>query len=200
MIALMLVVGLAGLGPASSAEIRDLNVKRHHHRFSLVAHTYLDAPLRDVYDVLTDFGDDAYGRISRVYTDSGYAGHAADGTPLVYTVVHGCVLFFCRNMRRVSRLVVKPPTHIEMQALPARSDFKFSRSVWTLRPEGKGTEITYRLTMEPKFWVPPLVGAFVLKKRFMSSGKHALGNIERLAREESAAKAGDPSAARAARP
>ncbi len=190
------VLGAANPGPATSAEIRDLHVSHHHHRFRLVAHTYLDAPVRNVYDVLTDFGDDAYERISPVYKDSGYAGHAADGTPLVYTVVHGCVLFFCRDMKRVSRLMVEAPNHIETDALPDRSDFKYSRSEWTLKAMGEGTEVTYRLTMEPKFGVPPLVGTWVLKKRFLSGGKHALANIERLAHDAAAAKPGGLSADR----
>lgn len=182
MLAPLLLSGLALNGPAVSAVIHDLDVSRHRGRYELVAHTFLDAPVRAIFDVLTDYDDDAFGRISSVYQESGYVGADEDGTPLVYTLMRGCMVFFCRDMRRVSRLEVEAPTLIRTTALPARSDFKYSRSEWMLEPTDRGTEVTYRLVMEPDFWVPPFVGPLFLKKRFREGGRRALERIERLAR------------------
>jgi hypothetical protein len=179
-------LSLAFAGPVFPAEIQDLSLTRHHGRFELLAQAHLDAPVQGIYDVLTDYADDAFARISGIYEESGYAGRDADGTPLVYTFVRGCVLFFCHDMRRVSRLVVRPPNYIRTTALPERSDFKYSVSEWKLEPDGEGADVTYRLVMEPDFFVPPLIGPWVLKKRFREGGLHALERIERLARERAA--------------
>jgi hypothetical protein len=184
---LLLLPGLALNAPAVSAVIYDLDVTRHRGRYELVAHTFLDAPARGIFNVLTDYDDDAFGRISGVYEESGYVGADEDGTPLVYTLVRGCMVFFCRDLRRVSRLEVEVPTLIRTTALPARSDFKYSRSEWMLEPTDRGTEVTYRLVMEPDFWVPPFVGPLFLKKRFREGGRRALERIERLARGEPSA-------------
>jgi hypothetical protein len=175
-------LGLALPRAGTAALIHDLDVTRHRGRYELVAHTHLDAPVDGVYSVLTSYGDNGYRRISGIYQESGYLGADEDGTPLVYTLVKGCVAFFCREMRRVSRLEVEPPNFIRTTALPARSDFKYSRSEWRLEAAQEGTEVTYRLVMEPDFWVPPLIGPWVLERRFKEGGVRALERIERLAR------------------
>ncbi len=51
---------------------------------------------------------------------------------------------------------------------------------------GRWYEYAYRLTMEPDFWVPPLIGPWVLKQRLMRGGTGAVNRIERLARETAA--------------
>ncbi|HEU4620047.1 MAG TPA: hypothetical protein VFV10_18565, partial [Gammaproteobacteria bacterium] len=178
---------LAAAAPAAAAAatLHDLDVKRHRGRYELVAHTHLEAPIAGIFAVLTSYGDNGYRRISGIYQESGNVGTDADGTPLVYTLVKGCVAFFCKEIRRVSRLETEAPNFIRTTALPERSDFKYSRSEWRLEAVDGGTDVTYRLVMEPDFWVPPVIGPWLLEKRFKEGGVRALGRIERLAREPS---------------
>ena len=137
-----------------------------------------------MFDVLTDY--ERFGRISSTYTDYGFMEPEADGTPIIYTTMEGCVLFFCVTMRRVERMEVDAPSSIRTDALPEQSDFKLSVSEWTLEPEAGGTNMIYRLTMEPDFWIPPLIGPWVLKQRLERGGTSAVNRIERLAREATA--------------
>jgi len=118
-----------------------------------------------------------------VYTDYGFMEPAADGAPIIHTTMEGCVLFFCVTMRRVERMKTDAPGFIRTDTLPEQSDFKSSFSEWRLVPEGRGTKMTYRLTMEPDFWVPPLIGPWVLKQRLVRGGTGAINRIERLAKE-----------------
>ena len=46
-----------------------------------------------------------------------------------------------------------------------------------------GTKMTYRLTVEPDVWIPPLIGPWVLKQRLERGGSGAINRIERIARE-----------------
>lgn len=165
------------------ATIRSLDVSRERGRYHLVADTHLDAPPAAIYKVLTDYGDDGFGRISSIYKESGYLAPDSDGTPIVYTRVEGCLLFYCRSMRRVERLEVDAPRFIRTTALPERSDFKYSRSEWTLEPEDGGTKVTYHLDMEPDFWLPPFVGPWFLKKVLLRGGIRAVEQIEQLAQQ-----------------
>jgi hypothetical protein len=175
-----LLLGFAAT--VSAAVIHSLEVDRDKGRYELVADTHLAAPAEAIFDVLVDYEDGAFGRISSVYKESDYLAPAEDGTPLVYTRMEGCLsFFFCKSMERVERLEVEAPHYIRTTALPEKSDFKYSRSEWELEPVDGGTQVTYRLVMEPDFWVPPVVGPWLLKKTLMRGGTRAITRIEHLA-------------------
>jgi len=119
--------------------------------------------------------------ISEIYKESSYLPPDSDGTPLVYTRVEGCLLMFCRSMRRVERLEVVTPRFIRSKVVPGRSDFKFAMSEWTLEPEAGGTKVTYTMDMEPDFWLPPFVGPWFLKRTLLRGAPVAIDRIESLA-------------------
>ena len=174
----LLLGGLLG-SLAWSATIRTLDVDKRRGRYELVADTFLDAPAAEIFAVLVDY--DRFDRISSVYKESRYMEPAADGTPIVFTRMEGCVLFYCMNMRRVERLEAEAPTFIRTTALPEQSDFSYSRSEWLLEQEAGGTRVRYRLEMEPDFWVPPVIGPWFLKRTLLRGGRRAVERIERLA-------------------
>jgi hypothetical protein len=177
-------LGALGAGAlAAAAAIDGLDVTRQRGRYSLEANARLDATPESVYAVLTDFDDNAYSRISRVYKESRYLEPAADGTPVVYTRMEGCVLWHCMTLERTERLETDPPRWIKSTALPEGSNFKHSTSEWVLEPDGDGTLMRYTLEMEPDFFVPPLIGPWYLKRTLAQGGLRAVTRIERLARE-----------------
>jgi uncharacterized protein YndB with AHSA1/START domain len=176
------LIALCAASAGLSATLTTIEVKRDHGRFRVVADTHLDAPPAAIYAVLTDFDHDRYKQISDIYKESTYLPPDADGTPLVYTRVEGCLLLFCRSMRRVERLEVVKPTFIRATVLPERSDFKYSEAEWTLEPEGDGTRVVYRMEMEPAFWLPPFVGPWFLKRTLLQGAPTAVDRIEELAR------------------
>jgi hypothetical protein len=172
----------ASVLPATLRSV-DVTFDRDLDRYHLVADTHLDAPPLAIYDVLVDFDNDRYSRISDIYKESGYLAPDKDGTPLVYTRVEGCLLLFCRSMRRVERLEVIKPRFIKATVVPDRSDFKYAEAEWTLEPEGAGTHVVYRMDMVPDFWLPPYVGPGFLKKTLMRGGVDAVNHIEKLAQQ-----------------
>ena len=137
-----LLVGACCACSAWAANLRSVEVSKASGRFHLVADTHLAAPPAAIREVLLDFDHDGYQRISEIYKESGYLPPDDDGTPIVYTRVEGCLLFFCRSLRRVERLEVSSANLIRTAALPERSDFKYAVSEWHLEPEGDGTRLT----------------------------------------------------------
>ena len=164
-----------------AATIRTIEIEHDEGVYRLVSPAYLEAPREAIFEVLTDY--ERFGRISSTYKDYGFMEPAADGTPIIHTTMQGCVLFFCVTMRRVERMEVDQPSSIRTHTLPEQSNFSLGISECTLEPEGGGTAMTYRLTVEPDFWIPPLIGPWVLKQRLQSGGTGAVNRIERLARE-----------------
>jgi hypothetical protein len=177
------------------ATLKQVEVSRDHDRYHVFADTHLDATPASIYKVLLDFDHDRYGQISDIYKESSYLPPDSDGTPLVYTRVEGCLLLFCRSMRRVERLEVVTPAFIRSKAVPERSDFKYSLAEWSIEPEAGGTRVIYKMDMEPDFWLPPFVGPWFLKRTLLRGAPAAIDQIESLAQQatvEQAARIDSP--------
>jgi hypothetical protein len=169
------------------ATLRTVDVSRNQDRYQVVADTHLDASPEAIYKVLLDFDGDRYQRISEIYKESSYLPPDSDGTPLVYTRVEGCLLRYCRSMRRVERLEVVTPQFIRSRTIPERSDFKYSLAEWTFTAEDGGTRVLYKMEMEPNFWLPPFVGPWFLKRTLLKGAPAAIDQIELLAQQEQGA-------------
>jgi len=129
---------------------------------------------------MTDF--EHLDRVSNTIKESRYLDPDEYGTPLVFTRVRGCAVFICRSLRRVERLEMQPPYHIVTEAIVDRSNVRYSRSEWLLREDGNGgTIVSYILSFEPKFWVPPLIGPAIIKRMLTQDGTKAVQKMERLA-------------------
>ena len=166
---------------ASTATIESIDIAHEGRMYSLHAETLLDASPEAISAVLLDY--ERFGRISSVYKEYGYLDPLPDGTPVVYTRMEGCLLFYCKSMTRVERLEAASPGHIRTVTLPDRSDFKHSISEWILKQEASGTRMIYTLEMEPDFFVPPLIGPPILKRTLRRGGGDAIDRIERLAQD-----------------
>jgi hypothetical protein len=171
----VLLVAVSG----STATIESIDVDHEGKIYSLHAETLLDASPQAIAAVLLDY--ERFGRISSVYKEYGYLDPLPDGTPVVFTRMEGCLLFYCKSMTRVERLEAASPGHIRTVTLPDRSDFKRSISEWTFKQEAAGTRMIYTLEMEPDFFVPPLIGPPILKRTLRRGGGDAIDRIERLA-------------------
>jgi hypothetical protein len=174
---------LAASAAAVAVTIDELDVKRQRGRYSLEAEARLAASAESIYAVLTDFDDNGYSRISRAYKESRYLEPAADGTALVYTRMEGCALWHCMSLERTERLETVAPHWIKSIALPEASNFKHATSEWVLERDGENTKMTYKLEMEPDFFVPPVVGPWYLKRTLTQGSQRAVVRIERLARQ-----------------
>lgn len=181
---LLIAIGVSYVSVCAAATLRNVDVSRDHDRYRVVADTHLDASPEAIYKVLLDFDDDRYQRISEIYRESSYLPPDGDGTPLVYTRVEGCLLLYCKSMRRVERLEIVTPKFIRSRTVPERSDFKYTLSEWTFEPEGDGTRVTYLMEMEPNFSLPPFVGPWFLKRTLLQGAPKAIEQIELLAQQE----------------
>ena len=185
---LLVAASVCYVSSTLSATLRTVDVSRNQDRYQVVADTYLHASPEAIYKVLLDFDGDRYQRISEIYKESSYLPPDSDGTPLVYTRVEGCLMRYCRSMRRVERLEVVTPQFIRSRTIPERSDFKYSLSEWSFTAEDGGTRVTYKMEMEPNFWLPPFVGPWFLKRTLLKGAPAAIEQIELLAQQEQAAE------------
>ena len=165
--------------PASGADLQDIKVDFENDRYRLVSRAWFDVHHNDLFRVLTNY--EHFTNCSSAFVESRNLEPDNSGRPRFYTRMEGCVLMFCKSMTRSGYLVLSPPHEIVAIGYAAKSDFRFSRERWLLTPEDGGTLMTYWFEMEPKFWVPPVVGPFMIKRTLREGGIDAIDRIEAIA-------------------
>ncbi|MEX2124395.1 MAG: hypothetical protein WD795_10930 [Woeseia sp.] len=161
------------------ADLRSVEVEREDNRYSLRSEAYFAASQEDLYRVLTDY--DLFVQFSSLYVETRNVGENDAGQPRFFTRMQGCVLLFCRSFVRHGYLLLTPHSEIVAIADPEESDFAYSRERWRLVREGDGTLLIYDFDMEPGFWVPPVIGPYVMKRTLRSGAGDAIDRIEALA-------------------
>ena len=166
--------------PATAASLRDVRVDVVDGMYVLRSEAWFDAGVVELYEVLLDW--DRSTEFSSVVVESRNVEPGEDGRPGFYSRIRGCLLLFCRSFERNGTVAHKPYEYIVATADPNRSDFHISEEHWRFRTEENGTVIVYDLVVKPKFWIPPVIGPYALKRKLKSSGGDALDRIEAAAR------------------
>ncbi len=188
-VAALLAACLCASGVAA-AELLEISVKRDGNRYVVHSVILYDASRASLMHILLDYEN--FQQVSSVFKESRYLEPAADGKLRAYTRLEGCVLFFCQSIERIDQLAVAEDDTIVALAEPEPDDFRYSRSQWQFRTTPAGEEITYDLEMEPGFWVPPLIGPYILKRRLTSGAVDAMDRVERIAQQRDGALAESP--------
>ncbi len=177
------VVALGTLfATADGAELRSVDVWMEGGRYHLISESLIGASQDDLYAVLIDY--EQFKKFTSAIVASNNVEPEADGLPQFYTRMQGCVLLYCHTFERRGYLILKPKYDIVALSSPEKSDFKFSRERWRLNREGDATVMIYEFEMEPRFWVPPFVGPYYIKRALRSGSISAVNRIEALARGE----------------
>lgn len=164
-----------------AAQFHSIKVSRNGDTYHLNADVYLDAPLPQVYRVLTDYNH--LTRISGVIQRSRLLNRTDPHTALVYVESRVCVLFFCHAIKETQKIVESPPDDITAEAIPAQSNVKLADSTWHLQAEGTGTRMQWNLTIVPEFWIPPLIGPALVEGELRAEAQYSARGIEKLARQ-----------------
>lgn len=184
--ALLSVLGLplaaAMFTELQAAELLEFEFERDRQRYEVVSSAYIDVPPEGVYIVLTDYAQ--LHRVSSLVVESANLGLDKAGRQLVYTHNKGCLAMFCRSLEKVEHLEAEPYSLITTTALPERSDVAYSHSEWRLRKEGRGTRLDYHLITDINFWVPPVIGNYVLSRWLKKGAARAIKRIEYYAWHE----------------
>ncbi len=167
-----------------SAELDTIEVSNERKRYFVRSVATLDAPIDAVYDTLIDF--DEYEKFSSVYDDARWLFRNEDDSGEIYTFTRGCILFVCRGFGRTETVIARKPNYIETRVDPARSKVRYGVSLWNIEAVGNKTRLEFALDFEPDFWVPPIIGPFVVKKFLRKGGVDALNRIEVLAKKKQA--------------
>ena len=165
-----------------AVEFEKLSVSDEDGRFDLDAVVLVEASPAQVYAVITDF--DRLDRLSGSILSARRLPDSESGGIRVASHMKVCVGPFCRHASQVQEVTLESRERILASAIPERSDFEMHESEWEISPDPAGTRLHYRMSLDPKFWVPPLIGAPLIKRAMRQHGEEVAANLERLAKEE----------------
>jgi len=167
-------------GPASAAELRSIEVEHHDGEYSLVSVAWLDAGVDETFEAFRTW--DRPEEFSSAIVEAHDLPPDATGRPGFYSRAEGCILFFCKSLVRQGWVEFVKNRELHAYADPAHSDFEYSNETWTFREDEGGTRVRYELHMDPKFWVPPAIGPYLIKRKLTRAAEPALDRIESVAR------------------
>ncbi len=179
-----LCIGVLGIlfVDAGGAELRSVDVWMEDGRYHLTSESLIEASQDDLYAVLIDY--EQFKKFTSAIVASRNVEPGEDGRPRFYTRMEGCVLLYCLTFVRRGYLLLTPKNDIVAVSEPEKSDFEFSRERWQLSSEGDGTVMIYEFEMEPRFWIPPFIGPYFIKRELKSGSIRAVNRIEALAHGE----------------
>ena len=168
-------------GGADAVELREVEVDRKDGRYFMASKVWFDADLGSLYAVFLDY--DLSSKFSSFIVESRNLEPGENGQRRFYIRNEGCVWFFCKSFERTGYVEHEPHTVIRSTADAELSDFHASLESWTFKAEGEGTVVEYHFEFEPKFWIPPLIGPYVLQRKLENDSVNALRRIEALAQD-----------------
>ena len=141
-----------------------MEVRRDGDRYRVTVDAHIEASPPQVLALIRDF--DHLNRLHSSVVESetlSLEEHHAQ----VFVRMQGCILFFCRTVSQMLDFRSDPGGRYMVATMdPTQSDFKYGRMRWELQATARNTtRLRYQADMVPDFWVPPVIGPWVMKRR-----------------------------------
>ena len=185
----MLVCGVLMLLPpaTNAAQIIHADVALVEDNYEVYFAIILKGDFARLKEIVTDYP--RFVSISPTVTSSrivtGRSGEAAR----IELVFRPCVLvIFCRNITKVSdTLIDDEGARVRFLAVPEFSDFYEARETITLvdEPGSKvpSVRFVYSAVLKPKFFVPPLIGPWLIRRYIVNDLKTTSARAEEILRQ-----------------
>lgn len=167
--------------PAHAATILDTSVTEDDGHYRVAFDVRVDADILRVREVMTDL--ERSDELSDTVVEHALLEQRADGSKRVRFTLRSCVLFFCRDLRKTTDVHGENNGDVVFVTVPEGSDFSEGRESWHFASEGAATRLSYRADLVPTFFIPPLIGPWLVKMRIRDELETTAERIEILARE-----------------
>ncbi len=170
-------IGLAHANPNESILVEQLN-RGYHVQLQFE----VNASPECVREVLTDY-DQLSAINSKIVASQAFEHPAANVTRVRYEIRH-CIWFYCFDIVIVEDVTTLKDGSIIANVIPDESDFKNGHTVWSLATSPRGTLIGYESSMEPGFWVFPILGPMIIKNTLREQITLSADRIQSLVEEK----------------
>jgi len=165
--------------PVHAGKIITANVEYEDERYFVEIEMLIKAPTDKVYTLFTDY--DHLNRINKTVTKSNLVYSIDDNTHRVNVLSEACVSFFCIKVKQLQDVEEQKDGIIFVTDVPGKSDTVYAHSRWHIRQENEFTRVTYNTDLKPDFWVPPLIGPYLIKRKLREASLETINAVEKLA-------------------
>jgi hypothetical protein len=150
----------------SAGEILDSKVTHDGVVYRLSITARVDAPLAIVYQSMTDFTN--LSALNPAIEESQVLASEDPRRQRVRSVIRVCILVFCKRVEQVQDVNLIDSRTLEATMVPGAGDFRGGLARWEFTPDGDGTVLHFTEVFEPDFWVPPVIGSWLIEKKLVN--------------------------------
>jgi len=173
----LLLAGISMAVITHASEAVETNVTHDAGVYTLTLNAGIDAPIDNVRDMLTAY--DHLERVNPAVKESSVMYTFGPRSHRVYTRIEACVAFFCKRLLQVWDVRETPGGDIMATIVPEASNFKSGHAYWILREVNGKTYLHFTTVIEPSFWVPPLIGPWLIRHTLRREALESIENLER---------------------
>ncbi|HQU17279.1 MAG TPA: SRPBCC family protein [Gammaproteobacteria bacterium] len=169
---------LLGMQAARAADVVQLGVTHEQANYRLTLVMDLTMPADRVRALITDYAH--LRRLNPAILESQVLARSGNITR-VRTLVRGCIAFFCFTVKQVQDVEQRPDGEIVARTIPALSDFRYGLAHWRVVPDGRqASRLYFDVDVVPSFWVPPLIGPWIIRYKMRQEALQTAANLERM--------------------
>ena len=169
-----------------AGDIKQAEVQYEAGHYMLAINSVIDVQMNHVRPLVTDY--DQLTRLNDALIESALLVDSGNGQKRRRLVWRSCVLVFCFTVTLVEDVIESEDGNVLTIVTtidPSQSDFTYGETRWLIVGEpDQRTRIQLNGDYIPSFWVPPVVGPWLLKRKLLHEAQNTVQNIETLARDE----------------
>jgi len=181
-LSLLLLLWLGHTGNLLAAELISLDVDHESGIYTVRLTVELDVTAEHVQQVLTNYRQ--LHSINPSITESHTLPSPGNGIVRVFTRMENCVLFFCVGFSRVEDISRSASGDLIAVIVPEQSDFEAGTALWQITERGEHTLLVYEASMQPGFFIPPVIGSYIVKNKIRNELLTSINRIECCASSE----------------
>ena len=177
---LVLLLCLAYPLELSAGQVEEGAVSEDSGVYTLQLNAVLDVDSDRVSAIISDHP--GLHRLSHVIVQSAMLDPPVPGGLRRRLMLHVCILVFCYKGPLVEDIVERGPERMTTTVVPELSDFRSGRSEWRIATlDHRRTRVRLDYVLEPAFWIPPVIGPWLIKRKMFNIAREAIDHIEALA-------------------
>ncbi len=175
--------------PAAGYELRKIEVAHDHGRYSVHMRVTLDAKAADVFAVLSEVK--LLPRINPAVRRIHSQPSSAPNSLRVFSEIRLCIAYFCRLIKQVQDMSFEKALDggvVHARVLPELSDLRHGVAIWRVAQCDAKTCLRFDASLEPDFWVPPLIGPWLIQRKLREEARQTSAGLESLTRLQSSSR------------
>ncbi len=177
---------LSGVIPVQGGEVLSTQAFHTNSHFEIISSIVNQGDSQAVFDILTDY--EQLAKVSDIVLDSAKVTKKRslkDGPVRVRLNTRTCVLIFCFNARIVEDVEMIGDKTIKADIVPELSDFKTGEIIIQVQDYSQGmTHVKFESRFIPDFWVPPVIGPMIVKRKAIQTTTNTIFQVEKLINSE----------------